>query len=60
MMHVQQMHVHKSDDSLKKQRTAGSRAQTSAAPVDLNVKKHITFTFSLEDFDLLVAFIWYI
>lgn len=49
------MHVHKGDDFLKNQRAAGSGAQTSAVLVDLNVKMQITFTFSVEDFDLLAA-----
>ena len=49
------MHVHKGDSSLK---SRGLQvAQISVAPVDLNVKMQITFTFSVEDFDLLVALV---
>lgn len=57
-MHVKQMPEHKGDDSLlKEQRAAGSGAPTSGAPSDLNVKMQITFTFSVEDFHLLVALV---
>lgn len=53
------MHAHRGDGYLKTRGLQGAEPEKPSVwlHVDLNVKMQITFTLSVEDFDLLVALV---